>query len=103
MTGGMKALEIIHESRGKKFLFSVETAYAADNYSKYEELRREIWGDPEDYFASACNMASESFFHEGGSLFIGVFTEDGQAGTSGGFYLWVCGCQGPGNRVPRSG
>ena len=76
----MKALEIIHESRGKKFLFSVETAYAADNYSKYEELRREIGGDPEDYFASACNMASESFFHEGGSLFIGVFTEDGQGG-----------------------
>jgi hypothetical protein len=42
MTGSMKELEIRHESRGKKFLFSVETAYAAENYLKYEELRREI-------------------------------------------------------------
>jgi hypothetical protein len=51
MTGSMKELEIRHESRGEKFLFSVETAYAAENYLKYEELRREIWGDSEDNFA----------------------------------------------------
>lgn len=74
----MQELETILASRGKKFLFAVETAPVAESYFKYEELRQKIWGDPEDTFAGIRNMASENFFHEGGSLFIGVFAEDEQ-------------------------
>ena len=37
----MKALEIAHEIRGKKFLIQVETSHEATDYMKYEEIRDE--------------------------------------------------------------
>jgi predicted GNAT superfamily acetyltransferase len=72
----MKALEIAHEIRGKKFLIQVETSHEATDYIKYEEIRDEIWKDPLDNFACARNMAAENFFNEGSSLFIAAYVED---------------------------
>lgn len=72
----MKALELTHEIRGKKFLIQVETSHEGTDYMKYEEIRDEIWKDPLESFACARNMAAENFFNEGSSLFIAAYVED---------------------------
>lgn len=74
----MQKLEKIHEIKGRKFLFKVETSNHHRDYLKYEELRNEIWGDPKDNLAGLRNLLCENFFHEGSSLFIGVFVDDGR-------------------------
>ncbi|UCC38209.1 MAG: hypothetical protein JSV96_10160 [Candidatus Aminicenantes bacterium] len=74
----MQELEKIHEIKGRKFLFRVEDSNNHDDYLKYEEIREEIWGDPKDNLAGTRNMICENFFHEGSSLFIGVFVDDGK-------------------------
>jgi len=73
-----KDLEIVHSVRGRRFLLAVETTGRGEDYLRYEQLRNQIWEAPEDSFAGTRNMASENYFHEGGSLFIGAYSEDEQ-------------------------
>jgi predicted GNAT superfamily acetyltransferase len=71
-----KDLEVVCEVKGRRFLFAVETAGRAEDYRKYELLRNLIWEEPDDGLSGPRNMAAENYFHEGGSLFIGVYSED---------------------------
>jgi chorismate synthase len=66
--------------RDRRFLLRVETSSASADYRKYEDLREEIWGYPDDHLSSTRNMMCENVFHEGGSLFIGAFDEAGGGG-----------------------
>ena len=43
-----KELEVVHSSRGRRFLLVVETTGRAEDYRKFEQLRNLIWDDPED-------------------------------------------------------
>lgn len=63
--------------QGKKFLFKVESSSNSADYAKYEELRSEIWGFPDDNLPGTRNMMCENYLHEGSSLFIAVYREDG--------------------------
>ena len=71
---------MIHESKGRRFLFAVETSDKLADYTKYEELRYKIWEDPDDNFSAARNMAGENIFNDGSSLYIGIFIEDKNGG-----------------------
>jgi predicted GNAT superfamily acetyltransferase len=71
----MSDLEKILFLKGKKFLFRVETSSRSSDYAKYEELRNEIWGFPEDNLPGTRNMMCENYLHEGSSLFIAVYAE----------------------------
>ena len=72
----MKDLDEVIESKGRKFLFFVEKSNDEEDYIKYEQLRREIWMDPYDNLSCPRNMASENYFNDGSSLFIGVYAGD---------------------------
>jgi len=76
----MKGLEKVHEIKGKKFLFKVEESGDYRDYLKYEELRNEVWAEPNDNMAGSRNMKCENFLHEGSSLFIGVFIQAADGG-----------------------
>jgi len=76
----MKGLEKVHEIKGKKFLFKVEESGDYGDYLKYEELRNEVWAEPNDNMAGSRNMKCENFLHEGSSLFIGVFIQVADGG-----------------------
>jgi chorismate synthase len=78
----LKKLERIVAIGGRDFLFRVETSSESGDYRKYENLRDAIWGVPEDHLGGSRNLACENYFHEGSSLFIGVF-----AGEAGAFPL----------------
>ena len=52
----MQKLEKVHEIKGRKFLFKVETSNNHRDYLKYEEMRNEIWGDPLDDLAGTRNL-----------------------------------------------
>ncbi|HEK85362.1 MAG: hypothetical protein ACPLZD_08385 [Candidatus Saccharicenans sp.] len=69
--------EKIIEIKGKKFLFRVESSSKAEDYQKYEELRQVVWEFAPDHLSGSRNLLCENFLHEGSSLFIGVFEEDG--------------------------
>jgi predicted GNAT superfamily acetyltransferase len=69
----MRGLEKLVESGGRNFLLRVETSLEAKDYQKYEDVRNEVWGYPDDHFSATRNMMCENFLHEGSSLFIGVF------------------------------
>ena len=71
----MKEFEKIYKIQGKKFLFKVETSGHPRDYQKYEELRNEIWGDPEDNLPGARNMMCTNYLYDGSSLFIAVYVE----------------------------
>ena len=71
----MKRLEKVHEIMGKKYVFRVETSDNHHDYIKYEQLRNEVWDQPNDNLSGSRNMMCENFLHEGSSLFIGVFVE----------------------------
>jgi len=71
----MNDLERTVFSKGRKFLLRVETSHEARDYQKYEDIRDEIWGFPDDHLAGTRNMMCENFLGEGGSLFIGAFAE----------------------------
>lgn len=68
--------EKIITSSGKRFLLAAEASDNAADYQKYENLRNFIWDDPSDHFSGIRNMAGENFFHDGSSLFIGIFAEE---------------------------
>ncbi len=72
----MKKLEKIHEVKGEKLLFKMETSDDHRDYMKYESLRNEVWGEPNDNLPASRNMKCENYFHDGSSLFIGVFAAD---------------------------
>jgi len=61
--------------RGTIFLLRVESSNASADYRKYEDLRDDIWGFPEDHMAGARNLMCENFLHEGSSLFIGAYVD----------------------------
>lgn len=71
----MKDLERIVTSKGRRFLLRVETSHESEDYQKYEDLREEIWGFPEDHLAGTRNLMCENCLAEGASLFIGAFRE----------------------------
>jgi len=66
------------EAKGKRFLLRVEDSHQHKDYLKYEELRNEIWGWPEDRLPGGRNMMCENLFLDGSSLFIGAFAESGE-------------------------
>lgn len=72
----MKKLEIVHEVKGKRFLFKVETSPDQTDYQKYEDLRYEIWVEPEDSLPGPRNMVCENYFKNGSALFLGVYLEN---------------------------
>jgi len=72
----VKVTEEVIESKGKRFLLFVEKSKDEEDYAKYERLRREVWGDPYDNLSCPRNMASENFFNDGSSLFIGIYAGD---------------------------
>ncbi len=76
----MSDLEKIIVLKGKKYLFKVETSPLSSEYAKYEELRNEIWGFPEDNLPGTRNMLCENYLHEGSSLFIAVYAEGEDSG-----------------------
>jgi len=78
----MKDLEKILFLQGKKLLFRVESSSNSGDYAKYEELRNEIWGFPDDNLPGTRNMMCENYLHEGSSLFIAIYAEakDGTIG-----------------------
>ncbi|HMA54093.1 MAG TPA: hypothetical protein VKT17_06500 [Acidobacteriota bacterium] len=71
----MRPFEKTITVRDRRFLLRVETSDESSDYRKYEDLREEIWGYPDDHMSSSRNMMCENVFHEGGSLFIGAFAE----------------------------
>lgn len=71
----MKALERTIAVLDRRFLLCVETSHESGDYEMYEELRDEIWDFPADRMSGTRNLMCENVFHEGGSLFIGVFVE----------------------------
>ncbi|MFA9453736.1 MAG: hypothetical protein ACERK6_07430 [Candidatus Aminicenantaceae bacterium] len=75
----MPSLEAVHEVKGKRFLFAVETSDRGVDYLKYERLRMDIWQDPADHLTGARNLMSENFLYNGASLFIAVY-EEGRRG-----------------------
>jgi len=76
----MIPLEKTIPARDRRFLLRVETSSRPADYQKYEDLREDIWGYPDDHMSSTRNMMCENVFHEGGSLFIGAFAEEPGAG-----------------------
>jgi len=62
--------------RGRRFLFQVETSDRAEDYRKYEDLRRAIWGCPDDSLPGTRNMLCENFLQDGSSLFLAVYAAD---------------------------
>lgn len=71
----MKDIKRILTVCGRRFLLKVENSDRAEDYAKYEELREEIWGFPEDHLPGTRNLMCENFLHDGGALFLGVFDE----------------------------
>jgi predicted GNAT superfamily acetyltransferase len=72
----MKNPEKIVTLKGKNFLLRVETSSEAADYEKYEAMRNQIWGFPEDYLPGPRNLMCENFLHDGSALFIAAFAED---------------------------
>ena len=72
----MDHLEEIHSIKGKKILLKVETSHHHPDYRKYENLRFEIWEEPEDRMPGPRNMVCENYFNDGSALFIAVYIED---------------------------
>jgi predicted GNAT superfamily acetyltransferase len=71
----MKNIEKIVESKGRRFLLRVETSSEAGDYEKYEAMRNEIWGFPEDYLPGPRNLMCENFLHDGSALFLAAYAE----------------------------
>lgn len=71
----MKEFEKVRGIKGKKYWFRVESSKNHRDYLKYEELRNEVWEEPNDHLSGSRNLMCENFLHEGSSLFIGVFKE----------------------------
>lgn len=62
--------------KSRRFRLKVETSGTAEDYGKYEALRNDIWGFPEDSLPGARNMMCENFLYDGSSLFLAAYVED---------------------------
>ncbi|MGB7297651.1 MAG: hypothetical protein WBC70_18900 [Candidatus Aminicenantales bacterium] len=78
----MKNPEKVVSLKGKNFLLRVETSAEAADYEKYEAMRNEIWGFPEDYLPGPRNLMCENFLHDGSALFIAAYAEARGGGLS---------------------
>lgn len=72
----MKNLSEVHSVKGKKFLVKVETSPDQPEYQKYDDLRFEIWEEPNDKMSGTRNMVCENYFNDGSSLFIAVYVAE---------------------------
>jgi len=72
----MKNLSKVHTIKGKKFLLKVETSHDHSDYKKYEDLRFEIWEEPNDELPGTRNMVCENYFNDGSALFIAAYVAD---------------------------
>jgi predicted GNAT superfamily acetyltransferase len=70
----------LHAGAGRTFRIRVETSSETADYAKYDRLRDEIWGFPQDHMAGTRNLMCESFLHDGSSLFLAAY-EAGPEGT----------------------
>jgi predicted GNAT superfamily acetyltransferase len=70
-----KGFEKIVTAKGRRFLLRVEMSDDSRDYAKYENLREEVWGFPEDNLPGTRNLMCENFLHEGSALFIEVYAE----------------------------
>jgi predicted GNAT superfamily acetyltransferase len=68
-----KGFRRVHVLQGRKFLLKVEDSNLAADYQKYEDLRNEIWGFPEDAMPGTRNMVCENVLQDGSSLFLAVY------------------------------
>jgi predicted GNAT superfamily acetyltransferase len=66
-------LSRIHVHGGAKFLLRVETSSQIEDYTRYDDIRNAIWDFPEDHLSGCRGLLGENYFHDGTSLFIGVF------------------------------
>ncbi|MCJ7582702.1 MAG: hypothetical protein MUP98_19470 [Candidatus Aminicenantes bacterium] len=85
----MKNLEEVHLIKGKKFLLKVETSHDHSDYLKYEDLRFEIWEEPNDEMPGPRNMVCENYFNDGSALFIAAYAadEDGKFIEEDGYFV----------------
>lgn len=74
--GAGGGLSLIHVIKGRRFLLEVESSANAEDYRKYEDLRSDIWGFPEDSLPGTRNMLCENFLHEGSSLYLAAYAAD---------------------------
>lgn len=72
----MKNLSDVHTVKGKKFLVKVETSHDQSEYQKYDDLRFEIWEEPNDKMSGTRNMVCENYFNDGSALFIAVYVAE---------------------------
>jgi predicted GNAT superfamily acetyltransferase len=72
----MMDLSEVHSVKGKRFLLKVETSHNHPDYLKYEDLRFEIWEEPNDKMPGPRNMVCENYFNDGSALFIAVYAAD---------------------------
>ena len=68
----------VHTIKEKKFLLKVDTSHDHLKYQKYEDLRFEIWEEPNDKMPGTRNMVCENYFNDGSALFIAAYVEDGK-------------------------
>jgi predicted GNAT superfamily acetyltransferase len=71
----MDKLEKVIKAKGRSFLLQVETSADSKDYEKYERLRNDIWGFPEDNLPGSRNLMCENFLHDGGALLIAAYDE----------------------------
>jgi predicted GNAT superfamily acetyltransferase len=71
----MKNIEKVITLKDKKFLLKVETSHDHEDYAKYEVMRNEIWGFPDDYLPGPRNLMCENFLYDGSALFIAAYVE----------------------------
>ena len=71
---------MIHRAKGRSFLLKAEQSPSYSDYSKYERLRMEIWGEPSDPFSGERNCLCENYFDRGGSLFLSAFAGEVEGG-----------------------
>jgi len=69
----MKNLSEVHTVKGQKFLLKVEASHDQPEYQKYEDLRFEIWEEPDDKMSGTRNMVCENYFNDGSALFIAAY------------------------------
>ena len=74
----MKNLSEVVVINGKRFLLKVETSHDHSDYQKYEDLRFEIWEEPNDEMPGTRNMVCENYFNDGSALFIAAYAADSE-------------------------
>jgi predicted GNAT superfamily acetyltransferase len=77
------------KAKGRSFLIRVETSADSRDYEKYERLRNEIWGFPEDNLPGSRNLMCESYLHDGGALILAAYDvgEEGKPGPEPGAFV----------------